>query len=89
MSLTVSDPGFPGAGANLLFGKLFAENCTKIKEIGPGSASPLDLPMVNAINVVNIINSFINVVNNVINVVNDVMYDICDCLLCKILSIFM
>ena len=89
MSLTVSDPGFPGGGANLLFGNLFAENCTKIKEIGPGSASPLDLPMVNAINVVNIINSFINVVNNVINVVNDVMYDICDCLLCKILSIFM
>ena len=85
MSLTVSDPGFSGGGANLLFGKLFAENCKKIKEV----RLPKDLPMVNAINVVNIINSFITVVNNVINVVNDVMYDICDCLLCKILSIFM
>ena len=46
--LAVADPGFPdvathprGGGVNLLFGKTFAENCVKLKEIGPlgGSAN--------------------------------------------------
>ena len=30
----VANPGFPG-GANILFGKVFAEICMKMKEIGP------------------------------------------------------
>ena len=36
-------------GANLLFGKNLTENCMKIKEIGPGGASPassLDSPII-------------------------------------------
>ena len=56
----VADPGFPrrvggcqplDSGQNLLFGKIFAENCMEIKEIGPGegctslATPPLDLPM--------------------------------------------
>ena len=33
----MADPGFPKVGgANLLSGKIFAEKCMKIKEIGPG-----------------------------------------------------
>ena len=38
--LAASDPGFPkgGEGTNLLlFGKLFAKSCMKMKEIGPYS----------------------------------------------------
>ena len=38
---------FPDGGAkpwfwreNLLFGKVFAENCMKMKEIGPGGGDP-------------------------------------------------
>ena len=58
---TVTDPGFSrrgrgGAkpwiwGKSLLFGKIFAENCMEIKEIGPGEGCtslgtpPLDPPM--------------------------------------------
>ena len=53
----MADPGFPlgggakpqGGGANLLFGKKFAEDYLKMKEFGPGGrvpgAPPLDLPM--------------------------------------------
>ena len=44
--LAVADPGFPdvathprGGGVKLLFGKTFAENCMKIKEIGPLGAA--------------------------------------------------
>ena len=55
---TVADPGFSWGGggnpkngcANLLFCKFFAENCMKMKELGPQGArvpgAPLDLPMV-------------------------------------------
>ena len=34
------DPGFPVGGANLFFGKTFAENCMKIKEARPRTARP-------------------------------------------------
>ena len=30
VSSPLADPGFPRWGANLLFGKLFAENCMKM-----------------------------------------------------------
>ena len=48
---SVADPGFLSRGGNpwiwaekLLFGKIFAKNCTKMKEIGPrGGTHP---PMV-------------------------------------------
>ena len=40
--MSVADPGFlrwgptpRGGSANLLFGKIFLENCMKMKEIGP------------------------------------------------------
>ena len=38
--IAVADPGLPNGGggeqgANLLFGKLVAKNCMKLKEIGP------------------------------------------------------
>ena len=41
-TLSLADPGFPRRGKNLLFGKVFAENWMKIKEIGPrgGEARP-------------------------------------------------
>ena len=52
--LSVADPGFPRQGGggggvanpsiwgeNLSFSKIFAENCMKMKEIGPGRASLL------------------------------------------------
>ena len=32
----MADPGFPKGGANLLFGIILAENCTKTKKIGHG-----------------------------------------------------
>ena len=54
----VEGPGFhrweapntnPLVGCNQLFGKIFAKNCLKMGEIGPGGArvpsAPLDLPM--------------------------------------------
>ena len=54
----VADPGFPRWGGgnpwvwteNLLFGKIFAENCMKMKEIGPRAGAlvpsvPFDPPM--------------------------------------------
>ena len=52
----MADPGFPMGGANsqvwgknVLFGKVFAENCMKMKEIGQGAHIPgtpaLDPPM--------------------------------------------
>ena len=31
---SVADPGFPRGDANLLFDKIFAETCMKMKEIG-------------------------------------------------------
>ena len=54
---SVADPGFSWGDANsqsgcpnLLFCKLFAENCMKMKEFGPGGlvslVLPLDPPMV-------------------------------------------
>ena len=59
MNASVVDPGFPGGGGganprvwgkNLLFGKIFAKNCMKMKEIVlGGGARPycpsLDQPM--------------------------------------------
>ena len=44
--IAVTDPGFPIRGCqppslgqqNLFFGKIFAENCMKMKEIGPGAS---------------------------------------------------
>ena len=53
---SVADPGFPegeghqplSLGENLIFGKIFAGNCMKMKEIGSGRTSPtqsLDPPM--------------------------------------------
>ena len=54
---SVADPGFPRRGRVptpgfwgkvLLFGKIFAENCMKMKEIGPGAhvpSAPLDQPV--------------------------------------------
>ena len=50
---TVGDPGFPtgGAspivrGANLLFGKIYAENCVKMKEIGSTEARVPSAPWI-------------------------------------------
>ena len=54
--IPVADSGFPGRGhqplrlKNLLFDKIFAENCMKMKEIGPSEgvcirSTPLDPPM--------------------------------------------
>ena len=38
--LAVADPGFPGGGANLLFGQIFAKNCMeKIILLKGGGAS--------------------------------------------------
>ena len=48
----VADSGFPRTGAsalkesaNLLFGKCFAENCIKMKEIGPRDP-PIEVCMI-------------------------------------------
>ena len=51
MSIAVADPGSPTGegGANLLVEKSFAENCMKIKEIGPrGGASLVSLSLRSA-----------------------------------------
>ena len=36
----VADPGFPRRGQNLLFDKVFVENCMKMKEIGTSVPLP-------------------------------------------------
>ena len=44
---SVADPGFP-RGTSLLFGQMFPESCTIVKEFGSGVrilAPPLDPPM--------------------------------------------
>ena len=43
---SVADPGFPrlNLSKNLLFGKIFTENCIKIKEIGPRGGVSLTPP---------------------------------------------
>ena len=50
-TLSVADPGFSWGGAPtpklVLFCKFFAENCMKMKEFGPGGASPPPLGSAN------------------------------------------
>ena len=54
-SYSVADPGFPRGGRanpsawgkNPLLGKIFAENCMKIKDIGPGGGD-LSVPLGSA-----------------------------------------
>ena len=52
---TVTDPGFP----RISFGKIFAENCMEMKEIGPRrservpSAALLDPPMIKVLHLTN------------------------------------
>ena len=41
--LVVANPGFPG-GTNLLFSKIVAQNCMKMKEFGPGTVRPWHPP---------------------------------------------
>ena len=61
LAFTVANPGYSRRGsanlrlgcASLLFGQIFAKNCTKMKEIGSGGcvpSAPLDPPMLMNVN---------------------------------------